>query len=317
MSSRASADGSRQPLLAQLNFNILMKSSPIFIFLFGNTICKASGYSNEAALFIPGMVGAAVLVLYLYWDFGNRNQSTAFLPLNMTVVWDAAKAEDFITTIVGLVPLNDKTSPYSYAVKFDRPLEDDKGEDFERAIFISNHPIDKTLRRIPKQFIAYGGSVFEGMAARIVATYTNEFEDILGFHIDEQRVGEFRVFHVKWCLEDSKLDQISLGLYKEEPLTNEIIKTAVQLEIDRKAQRLGVKNRELEGKVTVFSEAYKDVRTKSYESVNRLIDDIDRIKQERQGTITRMLRDPKVRLILAVIAAAAVLYVLRYYKVIN
>ena len=66
-------------------------------------------------------------------------------------------------------------------------------------------------------------------------------------------------------------------------------------------------DRELEGKVTVFSEAYKDVRTKSYESVNRLIDDIDRIKRERQGTITRMLRDAKVRLILAVIAAAAVL----------
>ena len=71
------------------------------------------------------------------------------------------------------------------------------------------------------------------MAARIVATYTNDCEDILGFHIDEQRVGEFRVFHVKWCLEDSKLTG-SASASTEEPLTNEIIKTAVKLEISRR-----------------------------------------------------------------------------------
>jgi hypothetical protein len=306
---------SKQSLYNQITFTALLKVSPFFVFMFGQILLKGMGYPQEQSLVIPAMVAMISFVLILYWDYGNRNASTAFLPINMTLQWDNSNIEEVTTTITKLVPLRHNKAPFIYAAKFNIPLQDDKGDSFEYAIFIMDHLIDRAFRRIPRQFIAYGGSVFEGMAARFVATYANEYEDIIGFANDEQKMGHFKVFHVKWCSEDSTRDQKTLGLIKD-PLTMEIVKDAIQLEIDRKSTRLAASLREAKGELSVFSEAYKDTRTKSYQSVNRLIDDVDRIKQERQGTVTRMLRDPKVRIILAIIAAAVVLYVLRYYKVI-
>jgi hypothetical protein len=307
---------SKQSLLTQMNISIMLKTSPLFIFFWGLGICKSLGYSQETSLVIPAMVATAILVFFLYWDYGNRNASTAYLPINMTVQWDNSNVEEIVTTITHLIPLRWKKPPYVYAAKFNMPQKDDKGEDYQYGIFITKHAEKETFRRIPKQFIAYGGSVFEGMASRIVATYANEYEDIQGFSKEEQQMGQFKVFHVKWCSEDSTTDQKNLGLYEEDPITKEIVELAAQLNIDRIARRLGMQNRELEGKVETFAEAWKDGKTKSYEDMNYIIDDIDRIKQERMGIITRMLRDTKVRIILAILTAAVVLYVLRYYKVI-
>lgn len=311
---------SKQPLIFQLNFNMFMKMAPIFVFAFGQSICKGLGYSAEFSLAIPGMAGAAFFILFMYWDFGNRNQSTAFLPLNGTFVWSPTRADELITNIIEYVPLKEMPGEgqYIYGVKFDRPIKDDKKEDFQHAIFITQHPMDKAFRRIPGQWIAYGGSVFEGMGARIVCTYANEYTDLQGYSEEEMNMASWKIFHVKWCLEDSKKDQIHLGLYKENTNTIErdTVKEAMQLEIDRKATRLAASLRESKGQLSVYGEAYKDTRTKSYQSVNRLIDDIDRIKQERVGTITRMLRDPKVRIILAIATIAITAYVLKYYKVV-
>jgi hypothetical protein len=125
---------------------------------------------------------------------------------------------------------------------------------------------------------------------------------------------EWKIFHVKWCVEDSKADQIKLGLYQEDPITNEIVKQAVQLEIDRKATRLGMMLRESEGQLSSFSDAYQDAETRGWKIVNRLIDDIDRIKKER-SLITRLMKDKWVRVLMVGVFIAAAFYVARYYKV--
>lgn len=308
---------SKQSLLWQLNFNMMMKMSPIFIFMFGNSLCRGMGYSQEFSLAIPGMIGAGFFILFLYWDFGNRNQSTAMLPLNMTITWSPTNTIDIYPNIIDYVILNDDPAKgtLAYGVKFDRPQEDDKGGKFQHAIFLSPHPIDKAFRRIPKQFVAYGGSVFEGMAGRIWATYLNEFQDVGGYNQEEMSMDEFKIFHVKCCVEDAKSDQIKMGLYDENPLTKEVVAKAVQLEIDRKATRLGMQLRESEGQLQSFSEAYQDAETRSKKIVNRLIDDIDRIKKER-SLMTRLMRDKWVRVIMIMILIGVGFYVARYYKVI-
>lgn len=238
----------------------------------------------------------------------------------MTLVWNSSRVDEVITTIVDYVPLKEDipNNKYIYMVKFDLPQKDDKNAEYQHALFINNHPIDKTFRRVPGQFIAYRGSIFEGLAARVVATYCNEFDDITGIDQD-MGMGQFKVFHTKWCLEDSKADQVGLGLYKETAngeIDKGTITEAAQLEIDRKAARLGMINREVNGQLTLFSEAYEDTVTRSYRGMNKLIDNVDRIRQERQGTVTRMLRDPKVRIIVGLILAVALVYTLRFYKVI-
>jgi hypothetical protein len=308
---------SKQSLFFRVNFNGFMKMSPLFIFGYGFAICKSMGMTPEMSYVVPGMVSAGVFVLFLSWDYGNRNQSTAFLPLNVTLVWDAASIKEEVTNIVQYVPLKEDPvkKEFIYGVKFDMPLEDDKKEKFQHAIFIAQHPMDKTFRRIPGQFVAYGGSVFEGMAARIVCTYANEYQDLRGYSKEDMVMGNWKIFHVKWCLEDSKTDQVKLGLYAENGISRERVGEAVQLEIDRKATRIGMALRESEGQLRSFAESYKDAETRGDEIVNYLIDDQERIKKER-SLMTRLMKDKWVRYLLIIIAAGVIAYALRYYKVI-
>jgi hypothetical protein len=74
--------------------------------------------------------------------------------------------------------------------------------------------------------------------------------------------------------------------------------------------------KEAKDELSMFSEAYKDSKTRGYRGMNRLMDDEDRIRQERQGTITRLLKDPKIRILVALAVGLLALYVGRYYKVI-
>jgi hypothetical protein len=307
---------SKQSIFFQANFGYTMKMAPFLLIVYGYVICKNMiGMSQEMAFVLPTIVGLLVFGLFISWDYGNRNKSTASLPLDMTLVWNASATAEVVTNIIEYVPLREKPGQFVYGVKFDTPLDDEKGEKFQHAIFIARYPMDKTFRRIPGQFVAYGGSVFEGMAARIVATYANEFLDLQGYNKEEREMDQFKVFHVKWCLEDSKSDQIRLGLYEEDPLTKELVTHAVQLEIDRKATRLGMMLRESEGQLNSFSEAYQDSEFRAKKIVNRLIDDIERIKKER-SLITRLMRDKWVRVLLIIGLIGLGAYLLRYYKVI-
>jgi hypothetical protein len=310
-------------ILFQSNFAAFMKLSPIFLILYGYMLCKnVLGMTQELSFMIPALAGIMVFGAFISWDFGNRNASNSYLPTNMTLTWSPSKVVEEICTIVDYIPLIEDavTRTFNYAVRFDMELLDENDNKFQNAIFMSHYPIDKTFRRIPGQFIAFRGSVFEGMAARVVATYMNEYNDLISIKAEDMRMGTFKVFHVKWCPEDSKKDQIKNGLYKEETLENTVgipqIKEAVQLEIDRKATRLGMMYKESKEELGMFAEAYKDSKTRGYRGMNRLLDDEERIKQERTGTITRLLRDPKVRIIVALGVGLLALYVGRYYKVI-
>lgn len=309
---------SSKSILWQANFGYTMKVLPFFLIIYGYAICRTMfGISQELAFGIPMLLGILMFGAYLSWDFGNRNASTAYLPLNMTLVWDASRIDEIVTTITDFIPLKEdkETNTYNYMMKFDLPQKDDKDQPYQHAIFLSHHPIDKAFRRIPGQLVAHRGSVFEGFAARIVATYCNEFEDVISTMPEEMMMGHFKIFHTKWCLEDSQKDQEALGLFGKNGVDEEGVKDAAQLEVDRKATRIAMQLRETQKQLDSFSEAYQTSDERAKKIVNRLLDNEEKIKEDKSLT-TRIVQDKRLRLILGLIAAGLGLYLLRYYQVI-
>ncbi len=311
---------SKRDILVQSQIGLTIQwIVPFFTILYGNMICRTFlGMPSDQAFMIPLLAGVSIFGLAMNWDFTNRNKSTGYLPLNMTLAWGPDNAPDIITTITDYVSLpSDVPDEYMCAVKFNLPLKDDRDEEFQHAIFISRYPMDKTFRKIPGQWVSYGGSVFVGMAAHIWATFRKEYRNLTTTKMQELNVGNFKMFTVDMCLEDSQKKQINSGLYsdKMEDFTVDQLKKAAQLDVDMKAHRLAAQLVESEKERKALADAYEDSNLRAKRIINRVIDDIDKIKKER-SLITRLMHDKWVRVILIMILIAAVFYVARYYKVI-
>lgn len=156
-------------------------------------------------------------------------------------------------------------------IKFGRRMIDKTGLTWFWAVFIHTFPKDQTFKKVPGQWFTHKGLMFLTSTGNIDVTYVGAKEEV--HHV--------KYFLVTSCPERTRRIQLGIGLTPATADVEEINKAR-----DLSSIRTGIKwmlrAREAEGLADVVSESSLDTKTKSYKGANRILDDLDGMRERRR-----------------------------------
>jgi len=137
------------------------------------------------------------------------------------------------------------------------------------AVFIMDFPFDKTFRKTAGHFFSYKGQLFPINAGDVDCTF-------IGYKEELELVFFFRVTSSQ---ERTRLMQIGLGLV---PATSNIdeVNRARRLDSTTEAIKERLRANKAEGLVKVLTENYPDAEADSYRGANRVLRDLDKIREK-------------------------------------
>ncbi len=187
---------------------------------------------------------------------------------------------------------------------FKRPMTDPfDGTEFSEIVWIHDAPRDKTFRKVGYQWFTHKGQTFEIGAANPRATY-------IGF---KEEMSHVKFFRVTSDPERTRQIQINIGLT---PATTDVeeLNRAMKVESTRLAIGWMLKFREADSHAKVLEETQDDAKTRAYKGINRLVDDLDRVRETKRFTKIKKMNWRQVAMILC---GVVLLYLaLGYFEVI-
>ncbi len=290
-----------------------------FVFLYYWVFLLWSAWDS---LPVPSVIMCVGYMLYFRWVNMVRNEATSLDALNMTLDWNESISRDTQNVVDGFMSLKEHdlalmdfpiqtycsncgeviqdviTNDYVYKPTFcpycgldlqkegslETPMElnytrfyfrspmwDPEGTEFKEIVFIHEGDKDKVFRKQPHQWFSHGGQVFPTSTGNIRATY-------VGF---AEETSHIKFFYVSSSPELTRKKQIDLGFI---PVTAdpEVVQEAMIMSSNREAIHWAKKWKEEHDYNTVLSDSIENVTDKSYRGTNKLIDDIDRIREQNQ-----------------------------------
>lgn len=184
---------------------------------------------------------------------------------------------------------------------FKREMRDPNGQQWRISVFLHHGNKDKVFIKQPNQWFSYGGQLFPTSTANIRATYVGWMEG----------VETIKFFVVTSSPEIARRTQIKLGYIPTE-VGDADIKRVMELSEKREGAFWKKKYMEALSYIELLEESDENAKDKAYRGVNRLIDNLDTIREKETKPFWKE-RDNLTKIVLGIIALVILAWLLNSY----